>query len=81
MVILGGVKVDEILQEKPEIGEFNIFVVDVLSNKVIYKKAIANYRVFAACSKGEGSQIFMIGGQDPQTGLWTRDATYIENLA
>jgi hypothetical protein len=23
----------------------------------------------------------MIGGQDPQTGLWTRDATYIENLA
>jgi hypothetical protein len=85
MVILGGIKGDEIIQEKPEIGEFNIFLVDVLankeSNKVIYKKAIANYRVFAACSKGEGSQIFMIGGQDPQTGLWTRDATYIENLA
>lgn len=56
-------------------------MVDVLKNKVIFQKAIADYRVYAACSKGEGSQIFMIGGQDPHTGLWTRDATYIENLA
>jgi hypothetical protein len=35
MVILGGIKGDEIIQEKPEIGEFNIFLVDVHSNKVI----------------------------------------------
>jgi len=62
MVILGGIKGVEFLPEKPEKGEFNIFVVDVLANKVIYKKAIDDYRVLAACSKGEGSQIFMIGG-------------------
>ena len=62
MVILGGIKGVEFLPEKPEKGEFNIFVVDVLANKVIYKKAIDDYRVFAGCSKGEGSQIFMIGG-------------------
>jgi hypothetical protein len=45
------------------------------------KKTINELRLFSACAKGgkeHPSRIYMIGGQDQETGKWTSIASYLD---
>ena len=40
LVILGGIKLTQIPAEKVEKGKFNIYLIDVLTNEVVFQKPI-----------------------------------------
>ena len=81
MVIIGGTSNTVFPDQAPKPGKINLFLVDLFNNEIHIKKTINKLRLFAACARHgreQPSRIYMIGGQDQETGKWTNIASYID---
>jgi hypothetical protein len=81
MVIIGGTSNTVFPDQAPKPAKINMFLVDLFNNEIYIKKTINKLRLFAACARGgreQPSRIYMIGGQDQETGKWTNIASYID---
>jgi len=65
MVIIDGYSSNTFPYQAEKSGKLNLFLVDLLTDKIHMKRTVNHLRQFAACARGgreELSRIYMIGG-------------------
>ena len=80
MVIIDGNSSNIFPDQAAKTAKLNLFLVDLLTDKIHMKRTVNHLRPYAACARGgreELSRIYMIGGQDHKTGKWTNLASYL----
>ena len=77
MILIGGVSQTDFPPQVMGTGNYHLFLVDLITNQIHFKKTIINFRPFAATGLGDNTRLYFFGGFDMAAKAWSSSATYL----